>query len=45
MNAVKLAAEGPPVGKEHRKPELYFDDVLEGTCIVAGQCAKDIVFE
>ena len=45
MNAVKLATEGPPVGKEHRKPELYFDDVLEGSRIVASQCAKDIIFE
>ena len=45
MNAVKLATEGPPVGKEHRTPERYFDDVLEGSRIVEGQCAKDIIFE
>ena len=45
MNAVKLATEGPPEGKEHRTPELYFDNVLEGSCIVAGQCAKDVIFE
>ena len=24
------ATEGPPEGKDHRKPERYFDDVLEG---------------
>ena len=35
MNAVKLATEGPPEGKEHRTPELYFDNVLEGSRIVA----------
>ena len=28
MNAVKLAAEGPPAGKEHRTLERYFEDVL-----------------
>ena len=39
MNALKLA------GKEHRTPERYFDDVLEGSCTVEGQCAKDIIFE
>ena len=45
MNAVKLATEGPPEGKEHRTPELYFDNVLEGSCIVAEQCVKDVIFE
>ena len=29
MNAVKLTTEGPPVGKEHRTSERYFDEVLE----------------
>ena len=45
MNAIKLATEGPPAGKEHRTPERYFDDVLEGSRIVEGQCSKDIIFE
>ena len=45
MDAVKLATEGPPEGKEHRTPERYFGDVLEGSRIVATQCAKDIIFE
>ena len=45
MNTVKLATEGPPEGKEHRTPERYFDDVLEGSRVVAGQCAEDIIFE
>ena len=45
MDTVKLATEGPPVGKEHRTPERYFDDVLEGHRIVEGQCSKDIIFE
>ena len=45
MDVVKLATEGPPAGKEHRTPERYFDDVLEGSRIVEGQCSKDIIFE
>ena len=45
MDAVKLATEGPPAGKEHRMPERYFEDVLKGSRIVAEQCAKDIIFE
>ena len=45
MDAVKLATEGPPAGKEHRTPERYFEDVLEGSRIVEGQCSKDIIFE
>ena len=38
MNAVKLATEGPPAGKEHRTPKRYFEDVLKGSRIVEGQC-------
>ena len=45
MNTVKLAAEGPPAGKECHTPQRYFDDVLEGSHLVAEQCAKDIIFE
>ena len=45
MDAVKLVTEGPPARKEHRMPEWYFDDVLEGSRIVERQCSKDIIFE
>ena len=45
MDAVKLTTGGPPEGKEHRTPEQYFEDVLEGSRIVATQCAQDIIFE
>ena len=38
-------ARGPPEGKEHRTPERYFADVLEGSRIVATQCGQDIIFE
>ena len=45
MDAAKLATEGPPEGKEHRTPERYFADVVEGSRLVAAQCSQDIVFE
>ena len=40
----KADDKGPPAGKEHRKPELYYNNVLEGSRLVAEQCAKDIIF-
>ena len=42
MDAEKLMTEGPPKGKEHRRPENYYDSVLKGSCLVAEQCAKDV---
>ena len=44
MNAVEVAS-GLPEGKEHRTPERYFADVVEGSRLVAAQCSQDIVFE
>ena len=43
MDAEKLMTEGPPEGKEHRKPELYYESVLKGSCLAAEQCTKDII--
>ena len=43
MNAVEVAS-GPPEGKEHRTPERYFEDGVEGSRLVAAQCSQDIVF-
>ena len=45
LDTVKLIKEGPPQGKEHRWPEKYFEEVLEGARILQGQCSKDIIFE
>ena len=45
MKAAVVAVEGPPGGKDHRKPECYFEDVLEGARLIEGQCSKDIMFE
>ena len=48
MDAEKLMTEADDrrttCGKEHRKPELYYDSVLKGSRLVAEQCAKDIIF-
>ena len=45
MKATEIATAGPPEGKDHRRPERYFDDVLDGARIVEGQCSKDIIFD
>ena len=44
MDAEKLMTEGPPEGKEHRKPQLYYESFLKGSCLMAEQCTKDIIF-
>ena len=44
MDAEKLMTKGPLEGKEHRKPELYYDSVLKGARLAAEQCTKDIIF-
>ena len=45
MDAVKLVKEGPPQGKEHRHPEMYYEGVLKGARLVADECPKDVIFE
>ena len=45
LDAEKLAKDGPPPGKEHRKPKNYYKDVLKGACLVADECSKDVFFE
>ena len=45
MKATEVATAGPPEGKNHQKPERYFEDVLEGAQIVEGQCSKDVMFD
>ena len=45
MKAADVPAKGPPVGKDHRTPEHYLEDVLEGARLIEGQCSKDIMFE
>ena len=45
MKAIEVATAGPPEGKDYRKPERYFDDILEGARVIEGQCSKDIIFD
>ena len=45
MKAAIVPVEGPPEGKDHRKPERYSEDILEGARLIEGQCSKDIMFE
>ena len=45
LDAVKLVKEGPPEGKEHRCPEMYYDRVLKSSRLVAEECTRDIIFE
>ena len=45
MDVEKPMTEGPPKGKEHRCPEMYYDSVLKGSCLVAEECARDVIFE
>ena len=45
MDAEKLVTDGPLEGKEHRKPELYYEVVLKGACLVVNECSKDVIFE
>ena len=45
MKATDVATAGPPGGKDHRKLERYFKDVLAGARIVEGQCSKDVIFD
>ena len=44
MDAEKLVKDGPPQGKEHRHPEMYYEGVLKGAHLVANECAKDVIF-
>ena len=45
LDGEKLVRDGLPPGKEHRKPENYYKDVLAGARLVADECAKDVIFE
>ena len=45
MDTEKLVKEGPPQGKEHRHPEMYYEGVLKGARLVAEEYSKDVIFE
>ena len=45
MDAEKLVTDAPPPGREYRKPEMYYEGVLKGACLVANECSKDVIFD
>src|SRR3954469_1318331 len=45
MDAERLVKDGPPQGKEHRHPEMYYEGVLKGARLVADECSEDVIFE
>ena len=45
LDAEKLVKDGPPEGKAHRHPEMYYDGVIKGARLVADECTKDTIFE
>ena len=45
LDAEKLVKDGPPKGKEHRRPEMYYEVLLKGARLVANECTGDVIFE
>ena len=45
LDVVKLIKEGPPEGKEHHHPKMYYEGVPSGACLIADECSKDVIFE
>ena len=45
LDAVKLIKEGPPEGKEHRHPEMYYEGDLPGARLIADECSQNVIFE
>ena len=44
MDAEKLVMDAPPPGKEYRRPEMYYEGILQGARIIAAECSKDVIF-
>ena len=45
LDGEKLVRDWPPPGKEHRKHENYYKDVLAGARLMADECTKDVIFD
>src|SRR3954469_25521936 len=45
LDGEKLVTDGPPQGKEHRKPEMYYKEALAGSRLIADECTKDVIFQ
>ena len=45
LDVEKLVKDGPPPGKEHRKPEMYYEGVLKGARLVVDECSMNVIFQ
>ena len=45
LDAEKLVTEGPPEGKEHRRPVMYYEGALKGARLMTNECTRDVIFE
>jgi hypothetical protein len=45
INPMDMATGPPPKGKEHRCPEQYFAQVMNGARAIEVQCSKDVMLE
>ena len=45
INPMDMATGPPPKGKEHRRPEQYFAQVMNGAWAIEVECLKDVIFE
>src|SRR3954462_9756084 len=45
LDGEKLVTDGPPQGKEHRKPEMYYKEVLAGSRLIADECTHDVIYQ
>jgi hypothetical protein len=45
INPMDMDTGPPPKGKEHRRPEQYFAQVMNGERAIEGQCSKDVMLE
>ena len=43
MDATNVAAWDSAIGR--KAAEHYFEEVLEGACLIEAQCSKNIIFE
>ncbi|KAI4987380.1 hypothetical protein ZWY2020_020180 [Hordeum vulgare] len=45
LKPTEMAIGPPPLGKEHRRRELYFPIVMDGAWVIETQCSKDAILE
>ncbi|KAI4974631.1 hypothetical protein ZWY2020_048238 [Hordeum vulgare] len=45
LKPTEMASRPLPTGKEHRRPELYFSNIMEAALAIETQCSKDVFLE